>query len=297
MNTSPELLKTLVLRHSLFNLGSKFNKCNDCQYKCCSSPVSVDVSFADLLSLAEIWDKKPSQIFKDYCRIGINLNPDITKQAPLKKHEVKLSIELDTGCPFHQKSQCATYSHMTDFGEIGRPITCSIFPEILNIHKTFPIDQKTFSDYEETIKYFSGNFPCVDNNEISIERGQILLLLQNIINQEQALTQTMVFAECPAYLDVEPLKQLMPKEFATFFKEENTLSMERIDVTDKVTDAIRSFISEEHPEIIKRLERFLFLLDTNPKSFTRFLKKIIDTPNILPFPCKEENLLLTDIPL
>jgi Fe-S-cluster containining protein len=297
MKTSPNLLQSLVTRHNFFNLGSEFNKCNTCQYKCCSSPISVDVSFADLLSLSEIWNKKPSQVFKDYCRIGINLDPDITNQHKLGKYHVKLSLELDASCPFNEDTKCSTYSYETPYGEIGRPVTCSIFPEILNIHKTFPIDAKTFSDYENTIEYFSENFPCVADNKVSKTRGQILLLLQNIINQEQALTQVMVFTESPAFLDTASIQKSMEEEFKIFFKEEKVLSMERINVTQKVTDGIRLFIEEEHPEIIKRLNRFLYLLDNNPLPFSDFLNKILDNPALLPSPCKEENLLFHGIPL
>ncbi|NQZ57725.1 MAG: hypothetical protein HRT88_09720 [Lentisphaeraceae bacterium] len=293
MTQTRELLYLLVQRHSLFTHGSKFDKCGNCQYKCCSSPLSVDISFADLLSMSIVLDESPSEVFNNYCRIGINRDPDLVTACNLKPYEVKLSLELKASCPFHINNQCKIYHKETAKGVIGRPVVCSIFPEIMAIHRTFPVDQQTFSDFEKSISYFSESFPCVKDNQVEFQRGQVLLYLKNLMDQELAVTEALVFGHSTFFIDVEELKD--EAGFDTFFGENIKLTHKRLDSVDEVSDRIRLFIQEKHLDLIKRLNSFLNKLEHSPTAFVAILEQLVDKPEILTLPCSDSDLLIHNL--
>jgi len=290
-----KVLEILVQRHQQFTLGSKFDKCSNCQYKCCTAPLSVDISFADILNMALVLNETPAQVFDKYCRIGINRDPDLIRSYKLRPHEVKLSLELKTPCPFHINDMCKIYSKSTSQGIIGRPVVCSIFPEIMNIHKTFPVDQQTFNDFENSIDYFSESFPCTKDNIVSFERGQTLLYLKNLMDQELAATEAIVFGHSSFFIDVSDLQN--EAGFDTFFTTEKRLSKKRLDSIDQVSDRIRQWLTSSKQPFLSSLKTMLNQLQHSPAPYISLLGQLVDTPALLPMPCKRADLLPYDISL
>lgn len=279
MSDVSRLKDLLGQRFKYFNKYSNFDKCSSCSNTCCSQPISVDVSFVDLLSLSLMLQSKPSSIFKKFCRIGIHRDLDVIKQNSLAKFEVKVSLELVGPCPFLRENQCSIYSN----GSIGRPASCSIFPEILSIHKTFDVDRKTFNEFNRTINYYSKVTPCVLDNHIPHERGIALLILNKFIFLEQAVTQLLALGSFPLIICLKEFCSSSDYDFKEFFEEEQVMSQTSISSVSKLNEEVGKYVLNTHPHIQRSLNFFLNSLDEKIDIYTAILEKIIKSPNALKY--------------
>lgn len=284
-----KLLKMLDFRYSFFNRFSTFDKCSTCKYTCCSSPLSVDLTFADILSLSLITGLSCRELFDRYLQIGVNLDPIIAKSANLSGRQVKLSIELKTGCPFHQHNLCSVYGAQIDDYRIGRPLICATFPENLSLQNTYKLKKNIHAVFAETANYFNACFPCINDNEMSKDRANIVLSLTNLFNQEVAATESLAFGESPFFLDVSDAK--LPKESVCYFDFEKQLDDNRLEIIPVATAAIRKHIYTTQANLINKLDTFLKSLDDHQLNYSELLGKMFDNPSLLPLPCKETELI------
>lgn len=279
MSDNDDLKKLLSRRYSYFSKRSEFEKCSSCKNPCCNQPMSVDVSFVDIISLGKSLNKKPSEVFNDYCRLGIRRDPDILKQNTLGNYEVKISLELIGPCVFFDKGKCSIYNS----GAIGRPAACSVFPEILSIHKSLPVNEKAQIDFEDAIKYYSKVAPCVLDNELTIERSVILLKINKFIYLEQAITQILAFGAHPVFLDLEPFFTNANHKYDEFVNPADVLSDEIALLIKEFTKEAEYYVFNAYPQIKKSLSGFLNLLDDNESFFTELIGGIIHHSNILDY--------------
>ncbi len=251
----------LALRYSFFDFGSTFHGCNDCHYSCCASSLSVDVTFADILGIALFKGLSSREVFEKYLRIRVNRDRNLKRYAGLGKWGVKLSLELDTPCPFLVSGRCEIYSTDSPVSNGGRPITCATFPKIYSFSRCFELSEEDLASFIWAIDYFSPVFPCVTMGEITDERANTLLALKRVFNQVAAATDSLAFGCAPFCLGLENAPFIRDAGVQQFFNAEISLK-EHLQDVERITGIIRNCITEERRDIIEKIEIFINSLDS-----------------------------------
>ena len=178
---------------------------NDCSAPgCWMADVIVEVTFVDLIRLSKTLTTRVSDLFSQYCQLGL-----ITCEDNLRYK--RLAIKMKKPCPFLSENRCMVHD--------AKPLSCILFPEIYPVKGLLPqLSQKPIFN----------SFPCLKKPiAISENRNHALKKLRRMSIQEQALSHDYLFGVPSFIVCAKPLKKKLrrshPKKNLFSLKDYDTL--------------------------------------------------------------------------
>jgi Fe-S-cluster containining protein len=190
---------------------------------CWMKDVVVEVTLVDLIRLSFALNFPVSDLFSQYCSIGL-------KNLELNPRYNRLLVKLKKPCPFLREKRCGVHG--------SKPLSCVLFPEYHQIKGLLP---------ELAMRPVFGSFPCFrEEIVVSENRSNALRKLKTMGNREEALSSYFLFDAPSFIIDAKPLtrqlKKASPKKKIFFMQDYERLVHEKLKPTG-LFDSIEKKIS------------------------------------------------------
>ena len=175
-----EARKYYKKRSSLCFSNSTFNACAEyeCDAGCCKDKIGEEVTAFDLIAMALVSKKLPSELF----------TKDVVLKADLLEIPGKIipTLQLKTPCTFLLENRCSINIDKTVGKYVGKPLACVAFPENLYAADQLGVTEEQKAKDPKSFSIEENNYPCLKNRqEVSKERIKALLALEKIYVAER----------------------------------------------------------------------------------------------------------------
>jgi len=237
----------------LFDTECNFRCPNDCDAPGCrKADIIVDVTLFDLIKLGRFLNTPVSNLFSQYCHLGLGICEDNIRY-------MKLVVKMKKPCLFHSGNQCDVHD--------VKPLNCKFFPELYQI-------QGVLSELSKKPLFHS--FPCLKKPIVVSEiRKKALRKLERMSLLEQALSNAYLFGVPSFIIDKKHLR----KKLSQNYPKHQNLSLQ--DYDNFLNKLLKSNdFMENVTEKISRLSaeseiKYLFKKLSDPNMMEHLMEKMV----------------------